>query len=109
MPGSSIARLTDAAAPTLAGPEIGVASTKAFTCQLAALAALAIGLGKARGTIDEAAEAALVGELVATPGLLAEALKLEPAPRSSRMWSRARATCSTSAAARPIRWRSKAR
>src|SRR6185437_5121980 len=61
------------------GPEIGVASTKAFTCQLAALAALAIALGKARGTIDEAAEQALVGELVATPGLLAEALKLEPA------------------------------
>ena len=79
VPDSSIARLTDAAAPTLAGPEIGVASTKAFTCQLAALAALAIALGKARGAIDEAAEAALVGELVATPGLLAEALKLEPA------------------------------
>jgi glutamine---fructose-6-phosphate transaminase (isomerizing) len=78
VPDSSIARLTDAAAPTLAGPEIGVASTKAFTCQLAALAALAIGLGKARGTIDEAAENALVFELVATPGLLAEALKLEP-------------------------------
>ena len=55
MPDSSIARLTDAAAPTLAGPEIGVASTKAFTCQLAVLAALAIGLGKARGIIDEAA------------------------------------------------------
>ena len=79
MPDSSVARLTDVLAPTLAGPEIGVASTKAFTCQLAALAALAIGLGKARGTIDEAAEAALVGELIATPGLLAEALKLEPA------------------------------
>jgi len=79
VPDSSIARLTDAAAPTLAGPEIGVASTKAFTCQLAALAALAIALGKARGTVDEAAEAALVGELVATPGLLAQALKLEPA------------------------------
>jgi glutamine---fructose-6-phosphate transaminase (isomerizing) len=78
VPDSSIARLTDAAAPTLAGPEIGVASTKAFTCQLAVLAALAIGLGKARGMIDEAAESALVGELVATPGLLAEALKLEP-------------------------------
>ena len=71
--------MTDSAAPTLAGPEIGVASTKAFTCQLAVLAALAIALGKARGIIDEAAEAALVGELVATPGLLAEALKLEPA------------------------------
>ena len=79
VPDSSIARLTDAAAPTLAGPEIGVASTKAFTCQLAVLAALAIGLGRARGTIDEAAEAALIGELVATPGLVAEALQLEPA------------------------------
>src|SRR5208337_1655811 len=50
---------------------IGVASTKAFTCQLAALAALAISLGKGRGTIDQATEAKLVGELVATPGLLA--------------------------------------
>ena len=81
VPTSSIARLTDAAAPTLAGPEIGVASTKAFTCQLAAMAALAIGLGRARGTIDEATEAALLAELVATPGLLAEALKLEPAAK----------------------------
>ncbi len=79
VPTSSIARLTDAAAPTLAGPEIGVASTKAFTCQLAAMAALAISLGRARGTIDEPAESALLAELVATPGLLAEALKLEPA------------------------------
>jgi glutamine---fructose-6-phosphate transaminase (isomerizing) len=79
VPDSSIARLTDAAAPTLAGVEIGVASTKAFTCQLAVLAALAIGLAKARGMVDEAAEQALVGELVATPGLLAEALKLEGA------------------------------
>jgi glucosamine--fructose-6-phosphate aminotransferase (isomerizing) len=76
---SSVARLTDAFAPTLAGPEIGVASTKAFTCQLAAIAALAIGLGRARGLIDEATETALIGELVATPALLAEALKLEPA------------------------------
>jgi glucosamine--fructose-6-phosphate aminotransferase (isomerizing) len=45
VPTSSLARLTDAIAPTLAGPEIGVASTKALTCQLAALAALAISLG----------------------------------------------------------------
>ena len=79
VPTSSIARLTDAAAPTLAGPEIGVASTKAFTCQLAAIAALAVGLGLARGTIDEKQETALVAELVATPGLIAEALKLEQA------------------------------
>ena len=79
VPDSSIARLTDAAAPTLAGPEIGVASTKAFTCQLAAMAALAIGLASARGEIDAAKEADLLAELIATPGLLAEALKLEPA------------------------------
>ena len=78
VPTSSIARLSDAAAPTLAGPEIGVASTKAFTCQLAALACLAIGLARARGAMTEADEAALIGELVATPGLLAQALKLEP-------------------------------
>ena len=79
VPNSSIARLTDVAAPTLAGPEIGVASTKAFTCQLAAMAALALGLGRARGTIDAAEESALLAELVAAPGLIAEALKLEAA------------------------------
>ena len=91
VPDSSIARLTDAVAPTLAGPEIGVASTKAFTCQLAVLAALAIALAKARGVIDEAAELALVGELVVTPGLLAEALKLEPAAeRLAHVVARAR-------------------
>ena len=46
---STIARESDAVLPTLAGPEIGVASTKAFTCQLAALACLAIAIGRARG------------------------------------------------------------
>ena len=71
--------MSDVCAPTLAGPEIGVASTKAFTCQLVALAALALGLGRARGTLSEADEMARVGELVAIPGLVAEALKLEPA------------------------------
>jgi glucosamine--fructose-6-phosphate aminotransferase (isomerizing) len=75
---SSIARLADATAPTLAGPEIGVASTKAFTCQLVAMAALALGLGRARGVLGEADEARLVAELAATPGLVAETLKLEP-------------------------------
>jgi glutamine---fructose-6-phosphate transaminase (isomerizing) len=78
VPSSSIARLADAAAPTLAGPEIGVASTKAFTCQLAAVACLAIGLARARGAIGEAEEIALVSELIAAPGLIAETLKLEP-------------------------------
>ena len=82
VPTSSIARLGDSLAPTLAGVEIGVASTKAFTCQLAVMACLAISLGRARGTIDADAETALVGELIVTPGLLAEALKLEPALES---------------------------
>ena len=76
---SSIARLADAPAPIMAGPEIGVASTKAFTCQLAVMAALALSLGRARGTLDEASEAALVKQLVAIPGLIAETLKHEPA------------------------------
>jgi len=76
---SSIARLADVTAPTLAGPEIGVASTKAFTCQLVAMASLALALGRARGVLSEEEETRLVGELVATPGLVAEALKLEPA------------------------------
>jgi glucosamine--fructose-6-phosphate aminotransferase (isomerizing) len=76
---SSIARLADVTAPTLAGPEIGVASTKAFTCQLVAMASLALALGRARGVLSEAEESRLVGELVATPGLVAETLKLEPA------------------------------
>ena len=78
VPTSSIARLADVAAPTLAGPEIGVASTKAFTCQLAAMACLALGLARERGALGQEEEAALIGELVAAPGLLAEALKLEP-------------------------------
>jgi glucosamine--fructose-6-phosphate aminotransferase (isomerizing) len=76
---SSIARLSDSLAPTLAGPEIGVASTKAFTCQLAVMAALAINLARARGTLAEEEEAALIAELIAAPGLIAQVLKLEPA------------------------------
>ena len=76
---STMAREADIAAPTLAGPEIGVASTKAFTCQLAVLACLALALGRARGTLTEADEARLVGELIAVPGLMAEAMKREPA------------------------------
>src|SRR4029450_4774453 len=51
---STIARGPHAVLPPLAGPEIGVASTKAFTCQLAALACLTIGLGRARGSISAA-------------------------------------------------------
>ncbi len=77
VPTSTIARESDVVAPTLAGPEIGVASTKAFTCQLTVLAALAIALGRARGALDAATEKRLIDELMVVPGLLAETMKLE--------------------------------
>ncbi|WP_131117469.1 glutamine--fructose-6-phosphate transaminase (isomerizing) [Lichenihabitans psoromatis] len=75
---SSMARESDVVAQTLAGPEIGVASTKAFTCQLAVLACLALAIGKARGTLDRAEERRLVNALIAVPGLIAETMKCEP-------------------------------
>jgi glutamine---fructose-6-phosphate transaminase (isomerizing) len=78
VPTSTIARASDVVMPTLAGPEIGVASTKAFTCQLAALATLAIGAGKARGVLSEADEKKLVHALIEVPRHLSEALALEP-------------------------------
>jgi glucosamine--fructose-6-phosphate aminotransferase (isomerizing) len=74
---STIARESDIAALTLAGPEIGVASTKAFTCQLALLACLALAFGRARGVLDAKQEAQLVTELMAVPGLMAEAIRRE--------------------------------
>jgi glucosamine--fructose-6-phosphate aminotransferase (isomerizing) len=67
VPESSMTREVDITFPTYAGPEIGVASTKAFTAQLGALAALAIGLGRAKGTIDREEEARLTDLLMATP------------------------------------------
>jgi glutamine---fructose-6-phosphate transaminase (isomerizing) len=78
VPTSTIARESDAVMPTLAGPEIGVASTKAFTCQLAVLACLAIAAGAARGVLSEADEKALVRALIEVPRLMSEALALEP-------------------------------
>jgi glucosamine--fructose-6-phosphate aminotransferase (isomerizing) len=75
---STIARESDVVMPTLAGPEIGVASTKAFTCQLAALVCLAIAAGKARGILSDDDERKLVRALIEVPRLMAEALKLEP-------------------------------
>ena len=78
VPTSTIARESDVVMPTLAGPEIGVASTKAFTCQLAALAALAIGAGRARGVLSATDEQRLVHALIEVPRHLAEALALEP-------------------------------
>jgi len=77
VPTSSIARESDLLMPTLAGPEIGVASTKAFTCQLAALACLAVAAGRARGVLNESDEKALVHGLIEMPRQLNEALALE--------------------------------
>ena len=77
VPTSTIARESTIVAPTLAGPEIGVASTKAFTCQLAVLACLALALGRARGVLSEQDEQRLVAELVAVPGLMAQVLRDE--------------------------------
>jgi glucosamine--fructose-6-phosphate aminotransferase (isomerizing) len=75
---STIARESETVMPTLAGPEIGVASTKAFTCQLAVLAALAIAAGRARDVLSAADEHTLVRALIEVPRLMAEALALEP-------------------------------
>jgi glucosamine--fructose-6-phosphate aminotransferase (isomerizing) len=74
VPTSSMAREADLLLPTHAGPEIGVASTKAFTCQLAVLAALAAHLAVKRGRMDRAEEQAVVRHLVETPAALNAAL-----------------------------------
>ena len=75
---STIARESDVVMPTLAGPEIGVASTKAFTCQLAVLACIAIAAGRARDQLSADDERKLVRALIEVPRLMAEALALEP-------------------------------
>ncbi|WP_244495202.1 SIS domain-containing protein, partial [Ensifer sp. Root423] len=64
----------DAVFPILAGPEIGVASTKAFTCQLAVLASLAIGAGRARGTVSAEEEQVLVRYLAEMPRIMGQVL-----------------------------------
>ena len=71
---STIARESDAVFPILAGPEIGVASTKAFTCQLAVLASLALAAGRARGTLTEAEEKQLVKSLAEMPRIMSQVL-----------------------------------
>jgi glucosamine--fructose-6-phosphate aminotransferase (isomerizing) len=78
VPTSTIARESETVLPTLAGPEIGVASTKAFTCQLMVLAAVAVAAGKARGELSDEDEAKLVHGLVEIPRLMAAALATEP-------------------------------
>jgi len=74
VPESSIARESDAILPTHAGPEIGVASTKAFTTQLTVLACLVIAAARARGAIDHKREAALTRALAEVPARAAEVL-----------------------------------
>ncbi|HXQ49605.1 MAG TPA: glutamine--fructose-6-phosphate transaminase (isomerizing) [Stellaceae bacterium] len=73
-PESSMAREADAVLSTRAGPEIGVASTKAFTTQLVVLACLAIALARARGAIDHAREAILTNALAEVPARASEVL-----------------------------------
>ncbi|MGO4705306.1 glutamine--fructose-6-phosphate transaminase (isomerizing) [Microvirga sp. 2MCAF38] len=77
VPSSTMARESSVVAPTLAGVEVGVASTKAFTCQLAVLLCLAIAAGRARGTVLPEEERDLIGALIGVPGLMSEAIKRE--------------------------------
>ena len=74
---STMARESDGVFPTLAGPEIGVASTKAFTCQLSVLASLVLRAAVQRGTISAEEERALVKQLSEAPRFASQALKLE--------------------------------
>ncbi|MBV9996326.1 MAG: glutamine--fructose-6-phosphate transaminase (isomerizing) [Caulobacteraceae bacterium] len=74
---STMAREADVMLPTHAGPEIGVASTKAFTSQVAALTAMAIAAARQRGRIDAAEEARLAALLLETPRLIAESISAE--------------------------------
>src|SRR6202521_1296653 len=78
VPTSTIARESDVVMPTLGGPEIGVASTKAFTCQLTVLACLAIAAGRARGVLSAEDEQKLAQALIRVPGHMIQALALEP-------------------------------
>ena len=78
VPTSTIARESEIVMQTLAGPEIGVASTKAFTCQLMVLAALAVAAGKARGELSATDETKLVQGLIEIPRLISAALATEP-------------------------------
>ncbi len=79
VPTSTMAREADLLLPTHAGPEIGVASTKAFTCQLAVLAALAANFARARGRLSEADEKAIVRHLAEAPASLNAALAYDEA------------------------------
>jgi glutamine---fructose-6-phosphate transaminase (isomerizing) len=73
---STMARESDAVFPIMAGPEIGVASTKAFTCMLTVLATLAVAAGRARGTISAADEKEMVRHLIEMPRIMSHVLNL---------------------------------
>ena len=91
VPTSTIAREVDLVLPTLAGPEIGVASTKAFTAQLCALAAAVIAAAKVRGTIERDQEVELVNALSGIPRLISESFALDaPIAELARTLSKAR-------------------
>jgi len=91
VPESTMARESDVVLETVAGPEIGVASTKAFTAQLTVVACLAIGAARARGTITEAREAALIAALLELPSRAAEVLaNAEPIQRLAARMAEAR-------------------
>ena len=105
---STMARESDVVLQTVAGPEIGVASTKAFTTQLTVLACLALVLGRARGTIDHAAEARLSKRPGRSPGRrLPKYWPMTSACAKSPRTSWTPATCSIWAAAPaiPSRWK----
>ncbi len=74
VPESTMARESDAVLETVAGPEIGVASTKAFTAQLSVLACLALAAGRATGAISAEQQAAMTAALLEVPGRAAEVL-----------------------------------
>ncbi|MCZ6720029.1 MAG: glutamine--fructose-6-phosphate transaminase (isomerizing) [Proteobacteria bacterium] len=82
VPESTIAREAEYLLPTHAGPEVGVASTKAFTCQLTVLACLAIALARTRAKIDRAQEAALAQALAEVPSRAAELLNHDASLRA---------------------------
>lgn len=79
---STMAREVDVVWPIHCGPEIGVASTKAFTAQVAVLTALAVAAARARGRIDEAEEQRMVRLLIEAPRLIAESIELEEAVKA---------------------------
>ncbi|ODT86276.1 glutamine--fructose-6-phosphate transaminase (isomerizing) [Phenylobacterium sp. SCN 70-31] len=79
---STMAREADVVWPIHCGPEIGVASTKAFTAQVSVLTALAVAAARARGRIDDAEEQRMVRLLLEAPRLIAESIELEDAVRA---------------------------